>query len=60
MNKKTLDAVKYSGTSVILGSAVVSIITFAFPQLKEISDPISALVIFGVNIALVKSGLLSE
>lgn len=60
MNKKTIDAVKYSGTSVVLGSSLVSILLFAFPNLEAISQPITALIIFAVNIALVKSGVISE
>jgi len=59
MNRsKIVSTAKYSGTSVAVGTALTSIIIFAFPALKEIQEAIGALVIFGVNVGLVMSGLL--
>lgn len=61
MNRaKLVSTAKYSGTSVAVGTAITSIIIFAFPALKEIQEAIGALVIFGVNVLLVASGLLSD
>jgi len=61
MNRaKAINVAKYAGTSITLGTAITAIIIFAFPNLKEISEAISALVIFGVNLGLVWSGVLSD
>ena len=61
MNRaKIVSSAKYSGTSVAVGTALTSILVFAFPQIKEVQESIGALVIFSVNILLVMSGLLSD
>jgi len=61
MNRaKLVSTAKYSGTSVAVGTALTSIIIFSFPALKEVQEAIGALVIFGVNVLLVMSGLLSD
>lgn len=60
MNKKTISAAKYAGTSITIGTAITSIILFAFPQVKEIQEAIGALVIFAVNMALAYTGVISD
>ena len=60
MNKKTISAAKYAGTSITIGTAITSIIVFAFPQVKEIQEAIGALVIFAVNMALAYTGVISD
>ena len=60
MRDKIISTAKYAGTSISLGLAITQILVFCFPSIKEISEPIQALVIFGLNIALVKSGLITE
>jgi len=60
MNKKLISTAKYAGTSLTLAMALVQILVFAFPQLKPVSEAIQALVTFTLNIALVKSGVISE
>lgn len=60
MNKKTISAAKYAGTSITIGTAITSIIIFAFPQIKEIQEAIGALVIFAVNMALAYTGVISD
>lgn len=60
MNKKLISTAKYAGTSLTLGMALVQILIFAFPQLKPVSEAIQALLTFALNIALVKSGVISE
>ena len=60
MNKKTISAAKYAGTSITIGTAITSIIVFAFPQIKEIQEAIGALVIFAVNMALAYTGVISD
>lgn len=58
--KKLISTAKYAGTSLTLGMALVQILVFAFPQLKPVSEAIQALVTFILNIALVKSGVISN
>lgn len=61
MDKKRLvSTAKYAGTSITLGTAITAIVIFAFPNLKEIQEAISALVIFAVNLALAMTGVISE
>jgi hypothetical protein len=60
MQNKTLQAVKYSGTSIVVGGALASILLFAFPQLEEIREPVMGLVVFATNIILAKLNLLSD
>lgn len=61
MDKKRLvSTAKYAGTSITLGTAITAIIVFIFPNLKEISEAISALVIFGVNLVLAMTGVISS
>ncbi len=61
MNRaKIVSTAKYAGTSITLGTAITSIIIFAFPHLKEIQEAIGALVIFFVNMGLVMSGVISD
>lgn len=61
MNRaKIVSTAKYAGTSITLGTAITSIIIFSFPQLKEISESVGALVIFAVNIILAMTGVISD
>ncbi len=61
MNRqKIVSTAKYAGTSITLGTAITSIIIFAFPHLKDIQEAIGALVIFGVNLLLAVTGVISD
>lgn len=61
MNRtKIVSTAKYAGTSITLGTAITSIILFAFPHLKEISESVGALVIFAVNMILAMTGVISD
>lgn len=58
--KRLISTAKYAGTSITLGTAITALIVFAFPQLKEVNEAISALIIFAVNVALSVSGVITE
>lgn len=58
--KRLISTAKYAGTSITLGTAITALIVFAFPQLKEVNEAISALIIFAVNVALSVSGIITE
>ena len=62
MERKTqlIKTAKYGISSGAIGLALTQIIVFAFPHLKEISDPIVTLLTIAVNIGLVYSGVISE
>lgn len=57
---RLISTAKYAGTSITLGTAITAIIVFAFPNLKEINEAISALVIFSVNLILAMTGVISS
>ena len=57
---RVVNTAKYAGTSITLGMAITSILMFAVPELRDISEAISALVIFAVNIILAYTGVISD
>ena len=60
MNTKVVNTAKYAGTSITLGMAITSILMFAVPELRDISEAISALVIFAVNMILAYTGVITD
>lgn len=65
MNKRTIDAAKYNGISGALGGSLVVIFAwlFTFGKVTMPSEVVAALTVifsFVINIALAKSGIISE
>lgn len=58
--ERLISTAKYAGSSVTLGTALVSILIFFFPNLNEIQEALSAIAIFFINMALVYSGVISK
>lgn len=57
---KLVNTAKYAGTSITLGTALGTLVVFMLPHLKDVESAIVALLIFSVNIILVKSGIISD
>jgi hypothetical protein len=60
IRKQTISAAKYSGASLSIGASVAVILIHFVPSLRDVSEAVVILVSFVVNIALARSGVLSD
>lgn len=60
MNKRIVNTAKYAGTSGTVAFALVAILVYFLPQLKEIESALTVLTSFTINIILAKTGVIAD